>query len=62
MATPARRGDWLRTFRGLTVITHPQFIRSFPERSRATWPSTTQERRVDACLQRAPRQRLEFNP
>ena len=29
MATPARRGGWLRTFRGLTVITYPQFIRSF---------------------------------
>ena len=44
------------------MISHPQFIRSFAERSRATWPSTTQECRVDACMQRAPRQRLEFNP
>jgi hypothetical protein len=47
MATPAPRGDWLRTFRGLTVITHPQFIRWFlgtVARSRAT------------------RRRPEFNP
>ncbi len=65
MATPARRGDWSRTFRGLTVITHPQFIRSFfgtLKRSGAMLPLTTQECRVDACMQRVPRQRLEFDP
>ena len=62
MATPARRGDWSRTYRGMTVITHPQLIWSFAERSRATRASTTQECRVHACMQRARRRRLEFNP
>jgi hypothetical protein len=65
MATPARRGDWLRTFRGLTMITYPQFIRSFletVERSGATWPLTTKEGRVDARMQRAPRRQPEINP
>ena len=62
MATPARRGGWSRTCRGLTMITHQHFIRSFAGRFRATSPSATQDGRVDAGLQRAPRQRPEFNP
>jgi hypothetical protein len=65
MATPARRGDWLRTYRGLTVITYSQFIRSFletAERSTTMRPPATKEGRVDARMQRARRGRPEFNP
>ena len=65
MATLARRGAWLRTFRDLTVITHPQVIRSFLgtlERSRATRPLATKEDRVEARMPPAARRRLEFNP
>jgi hypothetical protein len=65
MATPARRGDWLRTYRGPTVITHPLFIRLFlgtVGRSRATRPQTTKEGRGDARMQPALRRRPEFDP
>ena len=65
MATPARSGDWLPTYRGATVINPSAVHPLVPGNGGALQGgagSDDQGRSDDGRRQRAPRRQPEFNP